>query len=377
MDQTQTAAMQQQYDFLKAQLNERQWRLYLASEAQRYGRGGITLVSRISGSSKKLIRRGLHDMKEPLPEGRIRRPGGGRKKLTVGDATLEPDLDDLLEPKGDPMTTVQWTTQSLDKLSAVLKAAGHAVSPTSVKRLLRAKGFSLQANKKNIEGSSHPDRDEQFHLINATVKDFQATGNPAISVDAKKKELLGTFKNNGREWTPKNGATSVKVYDFGERDERGNIRKAVPYGVLDIIRNAGFVNVGTSADTATFSVESIRRWWYDYGTVHYPDKQQLLITCDGGGSNSSRSRLWKRELQALADETGLSITVRHYPPATSKWNKIEHHLFSYISINWRATPLTSLEAVIELISHTTTKILSWWLLSLASLRCPELGDTVP
>ncbi len=290
-----------------------------------------------------------------LPDGRIRLPGGGRKKLVDTDPTLETDLEELLEPKGDPMRSVQWTTKSLDNLVTALAAQGHAVTRNTVRLILKDKGFSLKANKKNIEGEVHPDRDEQFQLINTTVKDFQAEGDPMISVDTKKKELLGNFKNNGREWQPKGSSEVVSAYDFGEKDEDGTVKKAVPYGVYDLIHNAGFVNVGTSADTAAFSVASIRRWWQDYGQAHYPDNQQLLITCDGGGSNGSRSRLWKKELQGLANETGISITVRHYPPATSKWNKIEHQLFSYISINWRAKPLTSLETVIELISHTTTK----------------------
>lgn len=356
MTKTQILAAEKQYDFLRTTLNERQWRLYLGSEAERHGPGGIALVTRLSGASKGLVTRGLADMaKPPLPVGRSRIPGGGRKKLTDTDPTLEADLEDLLEPKGDPMRTIQWTTKSPDKLAVALQEAEHRVSATTIVRILKANDFSLKANKKNIEGDSHPDRDGQFHLINATVKDFQTTGDPIISVDAKKKELLGNFKNNGREWEAKGSNQVVNVYDFGEKDEHGNVKKAVPYGVYDILRNAGYVNVGTSADTAAFSVESIRRWWHDYGQALYPGKTELLITCDGGGSNSSRSRLWKKELQQFVNETGLSITVRHYPPATSKWNKIEHRLFSYISVNWRAKPLTSLEVVIDLISKTTTK----------------------
>jgi hypothetical protein len=352
MEQTKTYTTKEQYSFLKKHLNERQWRLFLATEAKIYGFGGIRAVARLSGSHKNTVANGIADMNESsFPKDRIRRSGGGRKQLTTLNPTLEPDLEDLLEPKGDPMRTVQWTTKSPDKLASTLKQAGHKVSATTVVRILKAKEFSLQANRKNIEGVSHPDRDDQFHLINATVKDFLATGDPIISVDAKKKELLGNFKNNGREWTPKGGTTSVNVYDFPSLADG----KAVPYGVYDIIHNAGYVNVGTDADTGAFSVESIRRWWNDYGKQHYPSNKRLLITCDGGGSNSSRGRLWKTELQELATQIGLDITVRHYPPATSKWNKIEHRLFSYISINWRGKPLTCLETVIELISHTTTK----------------------
>jgi hypothetical protein len=352
MEQTKTYTTKEQYRFLKKHLNERQWRLFLATEAKKYGFGGIRAVARLSGSHKNTVAHGIADMNESsFPKDRIRRSGGGRKQLTMRNPTLEPDLEDLLEPKGDPMRTVQWTTKSPDKLASTLKQAGHKVSATTIVRILKAKEFSLQANKKNIEGVSHPDRDGQFELINATVKGFLATGDPIISVDAKKKELIGNFKNNGREWTPKGGATSVNVYDFPSLADG----KAVPYGVYDIVHNAGYVNVGTDADTGAFSVESIRRWWNDYGKGHYPSNKRLLITCDGGGSNSSRGRLWKTQLQELATEIGLDITVRHYPPATSKWNKIEHRLFSYISINWRGKPLTCLETVIELISHTTTK----------------------
>lgn len=352
MEQTKTYTTNEQYSFLKTQLNERQWRLFLATEAKKYGYGGIRAVARISGSHKNTIARGITEIDTPsMSQDRIRLPGGGRKQLTATDSTLEPDLEDLLEPKGDPMRTVQWTTKSPNKLAAALKQAGHRVSATTIVRILKANDFSLQANKKNIEGASHPDRDDQFHLINTTVKNFLSTGDPVISVDAKKKELLGNFKNNGREWTPKGEASSVNTYDFASLADG----KAMPYGVYDIIHNAGYVNVGTDADTGAFSVESIRRWWNEYGREQYPGSKRLLITCDGGGSNSSRGRLWKTELQGLATEIGLGITVRHYPPATSKWNKIEHRLFSYISINWRSKPLTSLETVIELISNTTTK----------------------
>jgi hypothetical protein len=348
---TQKLTPNTQYALLKPVLNERQWRIYLGTEARILGYGGISRVAGLSGSDPHTISRGIIESHEAPMTDRIRVAGGGRKKLTDTDPTLEADLEELLDPKGDPMTSVRWTTKSLSKLEQQLRATGHVIHYRTIGNILNAQGFSLQANKKNIEGVSHPDRDGQFHLINSTVKDFLATGDPVISVDAKKKELLGNFKNNGREWTPKGGATSVNVYDFPSLAKG----KAVPYGVYDIIHNAGYVNVGTDADTGAFSVESIRRWWNDYGKQHYPNSRRLLITCDGGGSNSSRGRLWKTELQELATEIGLDITVRHYPPATSKWNKIEHRLFSYISINWRGKPLTSLETVIELISHTTTR----------------------
>jgi len=353
---TQTYTQQDQYELLKSNLNERQWRLYLASEARKYGTGGISHIAQLTSAARTTISRGIADMELPYPQDdRIRLPGGGRKKRIDTDPTLEADLEDLLEPKGDPMRVVQWTTKSLDALVASLAGQGHEVTRNTVRLILKAKDFSLKANKKNIEGVSHPDRDGQFHVINATVKDFLSTGDPIISVDAKKKELLGNYKNGGTTWRAKGSNTVVNAYDFGDKDERGNVKKAVPYGIYDIIRNAGYVNVGTSADTAAFSVESIRRWWKDYGQTLYPGKADLLITCDGGGSNGSRNRLWKKELQRLANETRLSITIRHYPPATSKWNKIEHRLFSYISVNWRAKPLTSLEVVIDLISKTATK----------------------
>lgn len=351
---TQTLTQQNQYQLLRPVLNERQWRIYLGTEARKHGAGGVAHIARLSGANRGTIARGITDSEEP-PSTRIRLPGGGRKKLIDTDPTLQADLETLLEPKGDPMAAVQWTTKSLSDLTAALGSSGHTIKKTAIATILHDQKFSLKANKKNIEGVSHPDRDGQFHLINATVADFQATGDPIISVDAKKKELIGNYRNGGREWQAKGSNQVVNVYDFGEKDAQGKVRKAVPYGVYDILRNAGYVNVGTSADTAAFSVESIRRWWQDYGRVLYPGKTDLLITCDGGGSNSSRSRLWKKELGQLANQTGLSITVRHYPPATSKWNKIEHRLFSYISMNWRAKPLTSLETIIDLISKTTTE----------------------
>lgn len=358
---TQTITQQTQYELLHANLSERDWRIYLGTEARKLG--NISQVAKDSGSDRKTIARGVIDSDSPpLPDGRIRVPGGGRKKLIDTDPTLAVDLEALLEPKGDPMAAVQWTTKSLAHLTEALAGHEHTIKKSALAGVLKAKGFSLKANKKNIEGMSHPDRDGQFHLINATVADFQTTGDPIISVDTKKKELLGNFKNNGREWQPKGQVEVVNVYDFPSSADG----KAVPYGIYDIIQNAGYVNVGTNADTAAFSVESIRRWWVDCGHSLYPGKTELLITCDGGGSNASRSRLWKQELQGFANETGLHITVRHYPPATSKWNKIEHNLFSYISMNWRAKPLTCLETVIELISHTTTK---------AGLRVMAVADT--
>jgi hypothetical protein len=261
------------------------------------------------------------------------------------------DLEEELEPKGDPMSLVRWTSKSLAHLVQALAAKGHQIKKSALAEVLHTLGFSLQVNKKNIEGTSHPDRDAQFHHINTTGKTFEHNGNPIISVDCKKKELIGNFKNNGREWQGKGAQTSVNVYDFLSLASG----KAVPYGVYDLVHKRGFVNVGIDHDTAEFAVESIRRWWLSLGKALYPGKKELFITADGGGSNGARNRLWKKKLQEFANEERLTITVAHYPPATSKWNKIEHRLFSFISINWRAKPLTSLEVVLELISHTTTK----------------------
>lgn len=342
---------QEQYAILKKELNERQWRWFLATEAEKLGYGGVSIVARLSGSDRETISRGKQELAVGTMPERIRKPGGGRKKLTEKDPTLLRDLEALVEPKGDPMRLVQWTTKSLQTLVLALAASGHSIKKSALAQLLASLGYSLKANKKNIEGASHPDRDEQFKKINATCKRFEAEGNPIISVDCKKKELIGNFKNEGKEWQPKGHNTIVNVYDFRSLADG----KAIPYGIYDTIQNAGFVNVGVDHETAAFAVESIRRWWELVGKKLYPEKKELLITSDGGGSNGVKNRLWKKELQRLANQTGLSITVCHLPPATSKWNKIEHRLFSYISINWRAKPLTSLETIIELISHTTTK----------------------
>ena len=291
----------------------------------------------------------MKEARQPFPK-RVRKVGAGRKKHSETDPTFMEDLDNLLEPKGDPMTLVRWTTKSLAHLVKALAGHGHTIKKSALANQLHALGFSLKANKKNIEGVSHQDRDLQFRHIKDSCADFEKRSAPIISVDCKKKELIGNFKNNGREWQPKGKNTTVNVYDFQSLSDG----KACPYGVYDTIQNAGFVNVGIDHDTASFAVESIRRWWKKIGTHLYPMQTQLLITSDGGGSNGVRNRLWKKELQQFANETRLSITVNHLPPATSKWNKIEHRLFSFISMNWRAKPLTSLETIIELLSHTTT-----------------------
>ncbi len=342
----------EKYQQMRQLLNEKQWRQFLALEAKE--RGNIVLVAREAGVSKNTIKAGRREIEigeRFSPGKRIRGAGGGRKKQEEHDPSLQADLEALLDPKGDPMSLVKWTTKSVVKLKQALKSQGHQLGETAISKRLHAMGFSLRANKKTIEGSGHEDRDAQFGHIKQQCEQFEAAGDPIISVDCKKKELIGTFKNNGREWQAKGEETTVNVYDFLSLADG----KAVPYGVYDLIHNQGFVNVGIDHDTAEFAVESIRRWWNQHGRGMYGEKTNLLITADGGGSNGARSRLWKREMQRLANETGLCITVCHFPPGTSKWNKIEHRLFSYISINWRAKPLVSLETVIELISHTTTQ----------------------
>ncbi len=341
------------FDLMRAALNERQWRMYLAVEAKRIGRGGISMIARDAHTSRKTIRTGITEIEggQAYVEGdRIRGSGGGRKRLSAQDPTLVTDLEGLVEPKGDPMSLLKWTTKSISHLQRALQEQGHTVAETTVRRLLQAHDYTLQANKKTDEGARSPDRDAQFTYIKEECAQFEEKGCPIISVDCKKKELLGAFKNNGREWQPTGQPVPVNVYDFLSLADG----KAIPYGVYDVLRNTGFVNVGQDHDTAAFAVESIRRWWRHHGQDTYPAAQELLIVADGGGSNSARGRLWKTELQGLSTETGLTLRVSHLPPGTSKWNKIEHKLFSYISINWRARPLTSMETVIELISRTTT-----------------------
>jgi len=333
-------------------LNEKQWRQYLALEAKE--QGNILQIAVATGVSRNTIKRGITEVESGdlyTPGERVRKKGAGGKYLKDTDVTLVSDLEALVEPKGDPMSLTRWTTKSLSRLVAALAQKGHTIKKSALARLLSSLGFSLKANKKNIEGVSHIDRDTQFKHIHQTCKTFESQGNPIISVDCKKKELIGNFKNNGRAWQPTGENTVVNVYDFKNLSDG----KAVPYGVYDVIRNAGFINVGVDHDTAVFAVESIRRWWDTIGKKLYPTQKKLLITSDGGGSNGVRNRLWKKELQQLSNETGLAITVNHLPPATSKWNKIEHRLFSFISINWRAKPLISLETIIELLNHTTTK----------------------
>ena len=336
-------------------LDERGRRAVAATEALAYGRGGITLVARAAGLSRSVIALGIKELRGAVPSagpGRVRRPGGGRKKLAMVDPTVCTDLERLVDPvsRGDPESPLRWTSKSVRTLAAALRDLGHRVSHQWVAEALHGLGYSLQGNRKTREGSANPDRDAQFAHINATVEAALAAGEPAISVDTKKKELVGDCKNGGREWHPKGTPEAVRVHDF-VIPELGRVS---PYGVYDLAANAGWVNVGIDHDTATFAVASLRRWWQGAGQARYPTAQRLLITADGGGSNGSRIHLWKWELQRFADETGLTVSVCHFPPGTSKWNKIEHRLFSFITQNWRGKPLVSYAVILNLIAATTT-----------------------
>jgi transposase len=347
--------IKRRFELLARVMDERSRRLLVAAEAECLGYGGVSVVHRHTGVSRRAISEGIKDLRDPsrLPEGRVRRKGAGRKKTSETDPTIMKDLDLLIEPAtcGDPESPLRWTSKSVRKLTDELKKMGHKTNYTTVSELLHEMGYSLQANKKNIEGTTHPDRNAQFEYINSHSKEYLQNKQPVISVDTKKKELVGRFKNSGREFRPKGEPEEVLVHDFINRD----LGRASPYGVYDIAQNLGWVSVGTDHDTAAFAVETIRRWWYSMGLPLYPDAEQLLITADSGGSNGSRVRLWKYELQKLADETGLEISVCHLPPGTSKWNKIEHRLFSYISQNWRGKPLISHEVIVSLIAQTTTR----------------------
>jgi len=335
-------------------LDEQSRRRYAAMEAVSMGHGGVSAMSRISGLARSTINRGIADIRSGVsaPAGRIRKPGGGRKRKIVEDPTLLSDLKALVasSTRGDPMQALLWTSLSLHKLVVELAKYGHKVSATVVGELLHGLGYSLQANSKVKEGGWHIDRDAQFHYINDQAKAFLAADQPVISVDTKKKELVGNFKNNGREWRPQGRPELVNVHDFIDP----KLSRAVPYGVYDITNNLGWVSVGTDHDTASFAVHAIRRWWKAMGHKRHPDATRLMISADGGGSNGYRVRLWKVELQKLANELRLPITVCHLPPGTSKWNKIEHRLFSFISINWRGKPLRSYRTIVQLIAATTT-----------------------
>jgi len=349
-------ALKRKFAALLPALNERGRRLAAAAEARALGYGGVAKVARASGVSVSTIWRGLRELKKPgrrLDVSKVRRAGGGRKSLQETEPRLAADLDSLVEPatRGDPESPLRWTCKSLRVLANQLQAMGHAISYPTVGTLLRQAGYSLQANQKAKEGARHPDRNAQFEHIYREVRRQQSAGQPVISVDTKKKELVGDFKNPGREWRPQGTPQRVRVHDF-LLPAKG---KAIPYGVYDLTRNAGWVSIGIDHDTAAFAVNSIRRWWRTMGRRAYPQARVLLITADSGGSNGARTRLWKWELQRLATESGLSISVCHLPPGTSKWNKIEHRLFSFISRNWRGRPLVSLATIISLIAATRTR----------------------
>ena len=351
------AAIRLRYEALDPLLDERARRRFAAAEALAAGRGGVTAVARVTGVARSMIDRGLAELRgDAAPAAApdwVRRKGGGRRSLVVTDPSLLADLRELVEPstRGDPMAPLLWTAKSLRKLAGGLRELGHRICHNVVADLLRDMGYSLQANRKTLEGANHPDRDAQFGYINAQVKQALAACEPAISVDTKKKELVGDFKNAGREYRPKGQPEPVRVHDFLIPE----LGRAAPYGVYDIADNAGWVSLGIDHDTASFAVNAIRRWWQAMGHARYPQATQLLITADCGGSNGARVRLWKRELQALANELGIAITVCHLPPGTSKWNKIEHRLFSFITQNWRGRPLVSYQAIVQLIAATTTQ----------------------
>jgi hypothetical protein len=342
------------YEQLASFLDERCRRLFAATEALSMGRGGVTAVSAATGIARSTINRGIAELKAAHPEtgGRIRRAGGGRKRTVDRHPELLAALEALIEGaiRGDPEAPLRWVSRSQRNIVEALRLRGFEVSQKLVGLLLRELEYSCQANRKTREGTNHPDRNAQFEHINETVKAAIAAGTPAISVDTKKKELVGDFKNGGKELRPKGEPEPVRVHDF----KIPELGKVAPYGIYDIANNEGWVNVGIDADTAAFAVESIRRWWYRLGKARYPETRNLVITADCGGSNGNRVRLWKRELQRLANETGLAITVAHLPPGTSKWNKIEHRLFAYISQNWRGKPLVSHQVILQLIAATTT-----------------------
>lgn len=344
------------YDALLPLLDERLRRLWAATEARALGTGGITVVCKATKLSRTTVRNGIRELEEgisPDDLARVRRPGAGRPRIEDVNPEILVSLELLIEPatRGDPESPLRWTSKSVRKLASELRAMGYKVGPQKVSEMLRGLGYSLQANRKTREGTNHPDRNAQFEHIYRKVRDFQRRGQPVISVDTKKKELVGDFKNGGQEWRPKGEPEEVRVHDF--RDPQ--LGKAVPYGVYDLAANEGWVSVGIDHDTPAFAVESIRRWWRNMGSQLYPDATELLITADAGGSNSPRARLWKLELHRLASELGITIAVSHFPPGTSKWNRIEHRMFSHISMNWRGKPLVSVEVIVNLIANTTTE----------------------
>ena len=342
------------FESLAPALNEKAWRLALGAEARAIGHGGISLVSKATGVTRNTISRGMKELESPeiVGSSRIREVGAGRKRLVEKDTTLREDLDRMIEPttRGDPESPLRWTTKSTRNLADALRTKGHRISHFTVMCLLHEAGYSLQSNNKTREGSSHPDRNAQFRHINDSARKEMAAGRPIISVDSKKKELVGDFKNPGRDWLPKGQPTEVRIHDFTIKE----LGKVVPYGVYDLKLDDGWITVGIDHDTAEFAVETISKWWQNKGCRTYPDTRKLTITADCGGSNGYRNRLWKYELQRFANRTGLTIQVHHFPPGTSKWNKIEHRLFSFISMNWRGRPLLTHAVIINMISSTHT-----------------------
>lgn len=350
--------IRRKYQSLKPEMDERMRRQWAAAEARELGRGGISAVAMATGLSRTTIGAGMRELQAPEPQRerealRIRRPGAGRKPLTESDPQLLVALDALIDPatRGDPESPLRWTCKSTRRLARELSRQHHAVSPRTVAALLHANGYSLQANRKTREGSSHPDRNAQFEYLNRQVRRFLLANRPAISIDTKKKELVGDFANSGREWGPEGQPEEVRTHDFLDK----KLGKAIPYGVYDMANNEGWVSVGIDHDTAQFATHSILRWWRQMGVDRFPKATHMLITADGGGSNSHRSRLWKVSLQDLANELQMKLVVCHFPPGTSKWNKIEHRLFSFITQNWRGRPLVSRQAIVELIASTTTQ----------------------
>jgi hypothetical protein len=350
-------SIKSKYEALKGELDERARRIWAAAEAVSLGHGGVAAVARATGLAESTIRLGKAELARPsrvaAPVRRVRQQGGGRKRLSEQDPGLVAALDALVEPmaRGDPMSPLRWTCKSTRRLAKELCQQGHQVSHTKVGQLLKELNYSLQGTCKTREGSAHLDRHAQFDYINALVKDFQQRGQPVISIDTKKKELVGDFVNGGREYQPQGCPEQVRVHDFIDK----RLGKAIPYGVYDMTRNCGWVSVGVDHDTAEFAVATLQQWWQRMGQEMYPKAQQLLISADGGGSNGSRSRLWKVELQKFSDATGLEVSVCHFPPGTSKWNKIEHRLFCHISENWRGRPLVSHEVIVNLIANTSTE----------------------
>jgi hypothetical protein len=344
---------------MKKELNEKQWRHFLASEAKRIGYGGIRQVEESSGACWQTIKRGMEEIEAGelyQPGERVRKEGGGRKKLEAHYPGVEAAVERIADPKGDPESPLRWTSHSMEHIAEQVESAGYPISAMGVYRILKAQGFALKANKKEVEGkSNHPDRNAQFEHIAEQMHQMKKIGAPILSVDAKKAELIGNYKNSGREWQPKGSVERVNVHDFGEKDEKGRRVKGLPYGVYNALKQQGFVSVGIDHNTAAFAVASIRQYWEQYGKADYAAINEMLLLADGGGSNAANSRLWKVSLQQFANESGLSVHVCHYPPGTSKWNSIEHQLFSFISINWRAKPLICYEFMLELIRHTTTK----------------------